>query len=109
MNNLSSDFIPALLTYLPSTIKPKIIKFDQLEAEMLVRFKAKWKQDVTITVKAVTLTYPKDTSEALVTKATASLKKWYRGHFYRLDVEEKKSGRSMKTVLTKVLTPRRET
>jgi hypothetical protein len=109
MNNLNADFIPALLTYLPSTVKHKQVRFDELEAEMLERFESKWKREVTITPKAVTLVFEKDTKVAIVEKAVASLKKWYRGHFYRLDSAEKRSGRNMKIVLTKVMTPRRET
>ena len=108
MNNLNADFIPALLTYLPSKVKHKVVKFDELEAEMLERFEAKWKREVVITPKAVTLVFDKSTKEALVTKAVASLRKWYRGHFYRLDSAEKRAGRNTKIVLTKVLTPRRE-
>jgi hypothetical protein len=109
MNNLSADFIPALLSYLPSTVKHTIVKFDELEAEMLERFETKWKREVIVTAKAVTLTYDKDTKEALVTKAIASLKRWYRDHFYKLESAEKRSGRNMKIVLTKVLTTRKET
>lgn len=109
LNNLSSDFIPTLLTYLPSSVKTEVFKFDELEGEMLDRFQEKWKHDVTITTKAVVLEYPKDVKPVLLEKAVASLRKWYRGHFIQLEMTEKRSGKMRKTVLTKALSPRKET
>ena len=108
LNNLSSDFAPALLTLLPSTVSPTIRRFEEVEAEMLERFEAKWSHDVTITAKAVILTYPKTVKPEYLQKAIESLKKWYRGHFYALEASEKRAGRDMKTTLDKTLTPRRE-
>jgi hypothetical protein len=108
MHNMTADFLPTLLTYLPSKVKRTVVRFDELEASMLERFKEKWKHEVSLTVKSVTLTYPRDTQEALVEKAIVSLRRWYRGHFYLLSSEEKRAGKSVKTVLTKTLTPRKE-
>lgn len=107
-NNLTADFIPSLLNYLPSNVKHTIVKFDELEEQMIERFESRWKREVNFTAKAVTLVYSKDTTETLVEKAVTSLRKWYRGHFYRLEASEKRSGRSTKLVLTKSLAPRRE-
>lgn len=108
LNNLSADFAPALLAFLPSNVKAVLRKYDEVEAEMLERFESKWKHDVNITAKAVTLTYPKNIKPELLQKATESLKKWYRGHFYTLEASEKRAGRDMKTILSKNLTPRKE-
>lgn len=108
LNNLSAEFAPALLTFLPSHVKTTILKFEDVEAAMLERFEAKWEHDVTINAKAVTLTYPKNVKPAHLEKAVSSLKKWYRGHFYTLEASEKRAGREMRTILTKTLTPRRE-
>lgn len=108
LNNMSSDFIPTLLTYLPSHIKTQVFKFDELETEMLDNFRSKWKHDVALTAKAVILEYPKDVKPAHLEKAIASLKKWYRNHFVIIEVTEKRAGKGRKTILTKTLTPRKE-
>lgn len=108
LNNMSADFSPALLSFLPSRIGPTVLQFDDIEAEMLERFRAKWSHDVTITAKAVVLEYPKNVKPAHLEKAIASLKKWYRNHFILLEAAEKRAGKGRKMVLTKTLTPRRE-
>lgn len=110
LNALSADFSPALLTFLPSNIKTRVRKFDELENEMLDRFKAKWKHGVSITPKAVVLTHPKDIKPETLEKAIASLKKWYRGHFIGLEFTGTRgSGVDRKTSLLKSQLRRRNT
>lgn len=86
-----------------SNVKFKIIDMVDLEAQMMVKFNKLWVHECEYTAKTITLSFPRNTPEALTKKATDALRKWYREHYIQLDEVIKRNGKIHKIILTKRL------
>lgn len=100
MSKIEADYLPVLLSY-ASELKFVIVELSDLEEKMMINFRKRWAHSVELTNKSLTLTYDRQVSEALVEKAVASLKKWYREHYITLEQITKRSGKTTRCLLVK--------
>lgn len=102
MNRIDDSYMPVLRRFAP-TLKFKIVEVFDLETAMIARFGKLWPHEVELSAKVIQLTFPRQASDELVETATAALRRWYRGHFIRLEQVTKRGGKTVRITLTKKL------